>query len=69
MNNTEAPTYFTGKHAVSMELRDYFAAKSIAWFLTKLDDEGLIDDPDLHRQFAASHAYKMADAMLKAREE
>ena len=52
-----------------MTLRDYFAAKSITWFLTKLDDEGLIDDPDLHREFAASHAYRMADAMLKAREE
>jgi len=52
-----------------MTLRDYFAAKSITWFLTKLDDEGLIDEPDLHRKFAASQAYKMADAMLQAREE
>lgn len=65
------PVQFQGTTEPSlsgMTLRDYFAAKSLAWFLTKLDDEGLIDDTNLHRQFAADHAYKMADAMLKARE-
>jgi hypothetical protein len=49
-------------------LRDYFAAKAVTWFLTKLDDEGVVDDHDLLRQFAAEHAYKLADAMMKARE-
>ena len=51
-----------------MTLRDYFAAKAVTWFLAKLDDEDFIDDRDLLRQFAAEHAYKLADAMLKARE-
>jgi hypothetical protein len=50
-----------------MDLRDYFAAKTVTWFLTKLDDEGVIDDYDLLRQFAAEHSYKLADAMMKAR--
>jgi hypothetical protein len=50
-----------------MTLRDYFAAKSVTWFLTKLDDEGVVDDHDLLRQFAAEHSYKLADAMMKAR--
>jgi hypothetical protein len=48
-------------------LRDYFAAKAVTWFLAKLDDEDVIDDRDLLRQFAAEHAYKLADAMMKAR--
>ena len=51
-----------------MTLRDYFAAKALPWFLNKLDEEDIVDDRDLLRQFAAEHAYKMADAMLKARE-
>jgi hypothetical protein len=49
--------------------RDYFAAKAMTWFLTKLDDEGVIEDHDLLRQFASEHAYKLADAMMKAREK
>jgi hypothetical protein len=50
-----------------MTLRDYFAAKSITWFLSALENEGL-EDPALLRQFAAESAYRMADAMMKARE-
>ena len=48
--------------AVGMTLRDYFAAKAMEGDLT----EGRHED-----QFAwcASRAYKMADAMLKAREQ
>jgi hypothetical protein len=49
--------------------RDYFAAQAVTWFLTKLDDEGVIEDRDLLRQFASEHAYKLADAMMKAREK
>lgn len=59
MNNPPAPTYFTDKHAVSMELRDYFAAKAMQIFL--LDKRASMQDD-------AIDAYKMADAMLKARE-
>jgi len=47
--------------------RDYFAAQAVTWFLTKLDEEDIIDDPDLLRQFASKHAYKLADAMMEAR--
>ena len=46
-----------------MTLRDYFAAKAM---------QGLLSDPDwridLPFSATASAAYKMADAMLKARE-
>jgi hypothetical protein len=47
-----------------MTLRDYFAAKMLAdW------NHGLVvcDHPDLYARFA-DHCYRMADAMLKARE-
>lgn len=52
-----------------MTMRDYFAAKSITWFLTALENEGMVDEPALLRQFAADSAYRMADAMMKARGE
>jgi len=41
-----------------MNLRDYFAAKAMQAFIEKYSHEG-----DVSR-----HAYKVADAMLKARE-
>ena len=50
-----------------MDDRDYFAAKAMTWFLTALTEEAMLDDPALLRQFAADQAYKMADAMLKAK--
>jgi hypothetical protein len=56
-----------GGESNGMTLRDYFAAKSITWFLTALENEGL-EDPVLLRQFAAESAYRLADAMMKARE-
>jgi hypothetical protein len=44
-----------------MTLRDYFAAKAMQnAFTTSADDD--------ERNYVAKHAYKMADAMLKARE-
>lgn len=56
----EAPTYFTENHAMSMTLRDYFAAKAMQGLLasTKVNDARII----------AIDAYQAADAMLKARE-
>jgi glycerol kinase len=51
-----------------LTMRDYFAAKSITWFLTALENEGMVDEPALLRQFAAESAYRMADAMMKARD-
>lgn len=60
----DLPTYFTSKHAVSMSLRDYMAAKAM---------QGLLSDPDWRQDMdfddTALAAYKQADAMMKAREE
>jgi hypothetical protein len=53
---------------VGMTLRDYFAAKALSGFLANPDQDyaPLIDDkvPMLARE-----AYRLADAMLAAREE
>ena len=69
--NQEPPTAFPWTHGdvtcTGMTMRDYFAAKSITWFLTALENEGMVDEPALLRQFAAESAYRMADAMMKAR--
>lgn len=47
-----------------MTLRDYFAAKAM---------QGVFDSPiassEAEKEYIAMHAYKMADAMLKAREQ
>jgi hypothetical protein len=43
-----------------LDLRDYFAAKAMQGMLTRPGSITLIDD--------ANFAYKMADALLKARE-
>jgi hypothetical protein len=67
----DPPTAFPWTHGdvtcTGMTMRDYFAAKSITWFLTALENEGMVDEPALLRQFAAESAYRMADAMMKAR--
>ena len=60
---TEAPTYFTENHAMSMTLRDYFAAKAMQTFL---DSVGWKSDQKWFDEIAEG-AYKTADAMLKAR--
>ena len=39
-----------------MTLRDYFAAKTVTWFLTELMAEDVLDDPALTRQFAAVYS-------------
>jgi len=57
---------YIGTHreiANGMSLRDYFAAKAM---------QSIIDQQDAHRgevDSAAWMAYRMADAMLKAREQ
>lgn len=51
------PVYLTKDHAINMTLRDYFAAKALAAC-------------PLHQiEHKADWAYRMADAMLKAREQ
>lgn len=47
-----------GMHLSGMTLRDYFAAKAMQEFCKEFDDDAHI----------AKVAYKIADAMLKARE-
>ena len=49
-----------GLHVTGMSLRDYMAAKAMQAFLL---------DKRASMQGGAIDAYKMADAMLKAREE
>jgi len=61
MNNESAfSTYFTSEHALSMTLRDYFAAKAIIAYHS---DGNFSDSEDV-----ANWCYKIADAMMKARE-
>ena len=55
----DLPTYFTSKHAISMTLRDYFAAKAM---------QALIDNDGLFSEIP-TQAYALADAMLAAREK
>lgn len=61
---TEAPTYFTESHAMSMTLRDYFAARALQNFRDQIGSQSDQEWFDL----MAEGAYRMADAMLKARE-
>lgn len=61
----DKPTYFTDNHAVSMTLRDYFAAKALQNFR---DQIGSQSDQEWFDQMAEG-AYHMADAMMKAREQ
>ena len=75
MNNPPAfSTYFTSEHALSMTLRDYFAAKAMKEIMGQayeLEKEFHVDDdfsfPDTMCSIT-KEAYKWADAMIKARE-
>ena len=66
MTKDEVPTYFTDKHAQSMTLRDHFAGLAM---------QGMLANPKLEKQILTAgqswieeSAWKVADAMLKARE-
>jgi hypothetical protein len=62
-------TYITlngEKNPEGMTLRDYFAAKGMQAFLDQLIKQGWHSD-DL--ETVAETSYRMADAMMKAREE
>ena len=61
----DKPTYFTDNHAVSMTLRDYFAARALQNFR---DQIGSQSGQEWFEKIAEG-AYRMADAMLKAREK
>ena len=67
----DVPTYFTGKHAISMTLRDYFAAKAMQAVYAKNWDMFMnetYDSPEEVVTGTAADAYELADAMMKARE-
>ena len=51
-----------------MTLRDYFAAKAISILEPPVDYVGAEETSESYQEWA-SKAYKMADAMLRAREE
>jgi len=82
INTAAFPTYFTGEHALSMTLRDYFAAKAMQGLmgmeraeqfvdeggLEMCDEEGETGTLFVHTNFLAKEAYMIADMMLKARE-
>jgi len=59
-------TYFRDDHAVSMTLRDYFAAQAMQGFIAYATAKGIYVPPD---NDLASASYQLADAMLKAREK
>jgi hypothetical protein len=56
--------YFTKEHAVSMTLRDYFAAKA----MQGMSARDVFDAGQASPQQRATLAYLEADAMIKARE-
>ena len=69
MNNPPAFPYFghTGwSQSEGMTLRDYFAAKAMQAFISGWISRGDYPETDM---VVAEHAYSMADAMLRAREE
>ena len=57
-------TYFTDSHAISMTLRDYFAAKAMQGSIA-----GTPHNVDIEPTELATWCYIMADRMLKARGE
>lgn len=61
----DLPTYFTSKHAISMTLRDYMAAKAMQGLVHHFDFGTFRDDP----MRLALWSYGAADAMLKARDK
>jgi hypothetical protein len=58
---------FPNHRSEGMDLRDYFAAKVIQG---EISHDGLLygDRADENDRLAAKRAYKMADAMMEARE-
>ena len=75
-------TYFTDSHAISMTLRDYFAAKAMVGLMgteraeqymgedgleMDYDEDGSVGTLFVHTDQMAQEAYMIADMMLKAR--
>lgn len=62
--NTGGPAFPTGTAFQGMTLRDYFAAKAMQ---AQVGNPLKLGDDEAHR-LIAERAYRMADAMLKARQ-
>ena len=73
------PTYFTGEHALSMTLRDYFASQVIAYLakdykkemkedFDSWGDDNDIPEPNYDSLRICQEAYAIADSMLVIRE-
>jgi len=60
------PTYFTDKHALSMTLRDYFAAKALQGMLSS-DKIQTVLGKEIKPKEVASACYEWADLLLEAR--
>ena len=60
------PTYFTDKHALSMTLRDYFAAKALQGMLSAENIQMLIGKTITQKDVVGA-CYEWADAMLETR--
>ena len=72
--NTGGPAFPTGTggntpYVNGMTLRDFFAAKAMQAVFTGAVMDGLTMNQDINCDKAAETAYKMADAMLEAREQ
>ena len=57
-------TYFRDDHAVSMKLRDYFAAQAMAALIVHTPYDKILNNSGL-----SFDAYKLADAMMEARDQ
>lgn len=64
----DLPTYFTGKHAISMHLRDYFAAKAMQADMSTYSSDLIYEKAEWFEARAVKW-YEVADAMLKVREQ
>ena len=64
-NEKAFPRSVSNSGQYGMTLRDYFASKAMQGMLSGL----LADGMDLGWSDVATNAYRMADAMMKAREE
>ena len=63
----DVPTYFTNKHAVSMTLRDYFAANAMQVLLKRKFDKN--SDESFQIEMLTIDSYEIADQMIKARKQ
>ena len=72
MSNTGGPAFpahFYDGRSTGMTLRDYFAAKAMTTMFYPAIRESIRTGEDLDCLEVAGFAYKMADAMLAAREQ